>query len=450
MKMLVLSVAALFAIGACGGQKKDPKNPKNVAGGGGGAGAGDPLNPPPKKPKRKLSADAKKSFASVAAKYEQAKTAGTVKNNCSSLASSFTDVYNEHPKLVEAKFNAGVIWEACGKDTKAESIYKELLQKHPNHGPALNNLGQIYYRRGNASAAETHWRKAAAAKNSEGYANLALLQRLRALKGDMGALREAVNNIHRALAVDSFNIEAYNMLATLLYDHARSKSQLTMARLICVQASKKEPKFAPIYNLLGLIHLKMGNVTPALAQFRKAAGLKPDFVEAQMNIGSITLSFRDYKSSEEAFRKVLSLPVSKDIKYAATVGLGVALRGQRNYEGAMKQYQAAEKLNPSNGDIAYNKGILVQDYMFNAGKPEEGIAQLQRAKDLLNKYLSSGQDKSAVKDARRRIKNIDQLVKAIRQQQQMQRQMKAMQAKQAAQDAADKKAAKKKAPAKKK
>jgi tetratricopeptide (TPR) repeat protein len=310
---------------------------------------------------------------------------------------------------------------------KAEQIYQAVLQKHPNFGPALNNLGQIYYGRGEESVAIQYFQKAVKVKTSEAYANLAVLQRNRALKGDMQALQGAIENVHRALAVDSFNIEAYGTLALALYDHAKNPSQLEMARLICAQAIKVNPKYPPIYNILGLVLLRMGKVTPALREFRKAAALNPDYLEAQMNIGAVVLGFRDYESAAKAFTKVLSLNPDKKIKMQALIGLGVALRGQRKFDEAMQKYNEAKALSPNNPAIAYNMGILVQDYQFNAANPDAAIAQLARARAFLQQYASNGRDPAKMKDVKRRLKNIDEMIPMLREQKKMMEEMKKMQ-----------------------
>lgn len=415
---LILSLLAASLLVACGGPKGDPKNP------------GDVPPPPPDgkqvaaQPQRKVSKEAKVDFKDAIKAYEAAKKSGGItKANCSSLAAEFADVYASHPKIPEAKFNEGRIYEACGRVRDAERIYQAVVQRHPNFGPALNNLGQIYFSRGQLSTAIQYFQKAAAVKNSDAYSNLAVIQRNAAKDGDVSQVKEAVNNVHRALAVDSYNIEAYGTLALVLYDHAKTKSQLEMARLICVQATKVQPDYAPIYNTLGLILLKQGKVTPALAKFRKAAALDNNLMVAWMNIGAITLSFRDYKSAEEAFRKVLSLAPDKAVQYEATVGLGVALRGQRKFRQAMAQYKAAKAIDPSNVDIAYNMGILVQDYMFDASDPASAIADLQRASNLLNRYLSGGDNPTKKKDCRRRLKNINDLIPMLKEQQKMMREM---------------------------
>jgi tetratricopeptide (TPR) repeat protein len=401
---------------ACGGPKPEPKT-----GPGKGGGTSGPYVPP--QPKRVVSTAAKSDFKDAAKTYEQAHKTGINKSNCGSLAQAFADVYQQYPKVAEAKFDEGVVWEECGDLAKAEQAYQAVLQRHPNFGPALNNLGQIYFSRGNIGQAQTYFRRAAQQKNSEAYANMAVIQRNQALAGDVNLIKEAVNNVHRALAVDSFNIEAYATLALVLYDHAKTESQLEMARLICVQATKVDEAYYPIYNILGLILLQQGKVTPALAEFKKAVARNNDFLEAHMNIGAITLSFRDYRTAEESFRRVLSLNPTKKTKIDALVGLGVALRGQRKYNEAMAKYKEALALDPTNVGIAYNQGILVQDYLFDASNPAKAMQDLQTASNYLQQYVNGGKDSKKVKDAQRRLKNINELIPMLREQQKMMREM---------------------------
>jgi tetratricopeptide (TPR) repeat protein len=416
----ILGIAIALLVG-CGNPTPPPKNPKDVTeGGGGGGGGGDPIAAPVKAaPKRQVSHEAKGDFGSAIKAYKAAKKGGTLKSSCVEVAAGFGRVFDSHPKLPEAKFNEGVILGECDKLDRAEAAYQALLAKHPGFGPALNNLGELAFRRGQVDAATTYFRKAADVKNSEGYANLALMQRNQALAGNNAAVKDAIDNIHRALAVDSFNIEAYSTMALILYDLSKTRSQLEMARLMCVQATKVDDSYAPIYNTLGLILLRMQRVTPALAEFRKAAGLDPNFLEAHMNIGAITLSFRDYKSAEEAFTKALSLNPDKKMKMDALVGLGVAYRGQRKFKEAMAKYKEAEVLDPANVDVVYNMGILVQDYMFDASNPSAGIATLQQAANLLQRYASGGRNSEKIKDANKRIKNINEMVPMLQEQMKM-------------------------------
>ena len=417
-----LSMIMTLALAACGGPAKTSKGPT----------AAPP--PPPSGPAatrgptaiRRISKAAKMGFADALKAYKKAKNKGIKASNCADIAGNFASVFASHPKLPEAGFNEGVVWEECGQLANAEKAYQGVLRKYPRHGPSLNNVGQIYFNKGQVGVAVQYFTKAAAAKSSEGYANLAVIQRNKALE-DPQALATAVANVHRALAMDSFNIEAYGTLALVLYDHAKNRSQLEMARLICAQGIKLDDKYSPMYNIMGLIYLRMGKVTQALRSFRQAATLNKNYLEALMNIGAITLSFRDYKSAEEAFKRVLKLKPKHKTKVQAQVGLGVALRGQKRFKEALAIYNKARKLDAGNVGISYNIGILIQDYTFDASDPIKAIEQLKEAASYLEKYASRGKDADKLKDVKRRLKNITDMIPMLREQKKMMDQMKKMQ-----------------------
>lgn len=407
-----LQVIALSTLWSCAAPKPPPQTPDKAT---------EPSMAIPKPPPRRdVSEEGKAAFREAVQALEAARSnaGGLQGDGCSEVARKFRQVYDDFPKLIEAKFNEGVILHICGQTAKAEQVYQELLQKEPGYGPALNNLGQLARERGDEGQAQSYFERAAQLKDSHGYANIALLQRERALRGDTVALKEAINNLHRALAVDSFNVGAYEGKAVLVYDHAKDKSQLEIARLICIQAIDRFPNYAPVHNVLGLVLLRMSEVTRALKEFRQAVALDPNLIDAHMNIGAITLSFRDYKAAEDSFARVLSLSPAPRTRFEATVGLGVAYRGQGRFREAMEKYKQAKALDSSSPVLDYNMGILLQDYLFDAANASKAIETLQEARGLLQRYVSSGSSGKS-RDAEQRIKNIDEMIPLLREQQKM-------------------------------
>lgn len=416
----LLGAMGLVAVVGCAGTMPGAKTAADTAG---AQGAETDVKMPvvAPAPKSERARKAEKAFSGAVAGFH--KVAGDSRKlpreQCDQVASAFEDVYDDYPEAIDAHFNVGVTWEYCGDAQRAKKIYREVLKKNPKHGGALNNLARMLFAENDDAGARVMFERAAAAKNSEGYTNLARFQRDEVLDGNLQLLPEAVKNVQRALAVNSANVEAYALLATVFYDHAKSLAKLRMARLVCLQATKVDANYPPIYNLLGLILLKMGRVTPALVQFRKAVSQDRDFKEAWMNIGSITLSFRDYSSAEQAFSRVLQLNPPPQMKYEATVGLGVAFRGERKFEQAMTQYKAAQQLDSKQVAILYNMGILVLDYLFDPTDPKKGLQQLEQARGLLQQFADSSQRKTKIRDAERRIRNIDEMVPMLREQQSM-------------------------------
>ena len=51
--------------------------------------------------------------------------------------------------------------------------------------------------------------------------------------------------------------------------------------------------------------------------------------------------------------------------YTATIGLGIALRGLNDLDGAEAQYKKAQQIDPQRGDAYYNMGVLYKDFRAN-------------------------------------------------------------------------------------
>src|SRR4051812_10009560 len=128
---------------------------------------------------KKIAADERADSDAAFAKWEAAKKAGTVAQSCKSLASDFDSVARGHKTLAaQAYFNAGTLLDQCGDEKGAEDKYKAALDANPANGFALNNLGEIYYRRGNPTTAKSWFEKAIQADPTHvasAYNNLAVL-----------------------------------------------------------------------------------------------------------------------------------------------------------------------------------------------------------------------------------------------------------------------------------
>ena len=334
-------------------------------------------------------------------------------------------------------FNAGAVYEECGMEKDAESMYKQALSKNPKLAPAMNNLGVMMQRQGRAQEAMLQFENAIKADPKSplavsAYNNRGALLYDRARQANNKAgFDEAVGQLRRALALDAESMPAYQILASIYYTTAEAdRSKLRLAQLVCDEAKKINPDYAPIYNTLGLIKLRSKDVTGALTEFRKAATLDPGLSEAQLNIGAISLSARSYKQAEEAFQAVIKKVPNH---FDATVGMGVALRGQRKADEAEQWYNKAlqlqvdpkmePRLDAKKCGVLYNLGLLYQDY--KNGTPED----MNKGKDYYNKFLACEKtDQDHIGDSRRRIKDIDDTFKALEEQKKLEEELKKQQA----------------------
>jgi len=384
-------------------------------------------------------ANAKKDsgpLADVLEKYTQAKIPkkdappGPVvlsEGDCKSFAKDFVKAgEKEKGREAEGLFNAGSVYDHCGMEKDAEGMYNSALSKNPRFAMAMNNLGVLAQKRGQTQQALAQFEAAIkvdpkSPQAVQAYNNRGALLYERGKQGGGKNFDDAIGSIRRALAIDSSSMAAYQLLAAIYYHTAEAdKSKLKLAQLVCDEAKKINPDYAPIYQQLGLIKLRSKDVTGALTEFRKAASLDPSLLEAHMNIGAISLSARSYKQAEDAFQAVLKKqPDNLD----ATIGMGVAMRGQRKPDESESWYNKALALDPKNCGVIYNLGLLYQDY--KSGSPED----MKKGQDLYNKYLACGRtDPEHAGDAKRRIKDIDDTFKALEEQKKLEAELKAQQA----------------------
>jgi tetratricopeptide (TPR) repeat protein len=412
IKIVVTLLAAVFVLGgiaACGGpQTPPPAGPPT--------GGGEEVK---EAPKRQITKAEAQDFAGAVRKYNSyvaaAKKGGAwSKGDCQSAAESFKDVAGSHPKIsYDCLFNAGVSYEHCGLTAEAMSSYEAANSKarsviNREYAPALVNMGRIFWLNGDHDRGEDHFRRAVAAdpKNADARNALAVSLYEKGKRGGSSRVYEdAIGELRRALAVDVSNMGAYTTLALIYYEVARDdRSKLDLAALVCKQAKDISKTHAPIYNISGLIWLKKKNVTRALEDFRKAVEYDDNLLEAHMNIGAITLSYRDYASAETSFKKVLARrPNDLD----ALIGVAVALRGKRQFDQAEAIFNKVGQLDPKNPAVPFNLGLIYQDYK------DYQEPTLLRAKAFYQDFLNRpGAPGDKVNEAKRRIKNIDEIIAA--------------------------------------
>lgn len=373
---------------------------------------------------------ARVEFDATVKKWQDLKKANQLsKREAKSLASKFSSLADSNPELAAAgHFNSGTLSDFAGDEKDAESEYQAAIRANPAYGPALANLGEIYYRTGSPLRAKEWFEKAIAAdptSNAAAYNNLALILYNEAKEtGNRALYKDAISKLRRALAIDDDSMSAYGLLALIYYTTAdNDRARLQLAELVCKQAKEVNDKYAPIYNTLGLIQLRKRNVTGALKEFEKAVELDPRYAEAWLNIGAIGLSSRQYEKAQKAFGEVIKL---RPDSFDATVGTGVALRGQRKVDEAEKFYKKAASLDPKNCSVSYNMGLLYQDY-----KNDPTNNNLKEASRYFTEFVNCagggrGNDKK-IAEARSRLKDIEEIFAALAQQKQMEADLKAQQ-----------------------
>jgi Flp pilus assembly protein TadD len=141
----------------------------------------------------------------------------------------------------------------------------------------------------------------------------------------------------------------YN-LATVL----KARGDLTGAIAAYRRAIALDSNFAWAHNNLGQALLARRDVPGAIAAYRAAIRADPRLATAHYNLGNVLLESRnDAKGAIAAFRQAIALdPGDADAHY----NLGNALRRQGNLPAAAAAYRQAIALNRQHADAHYNLG----------------------------------------------------------------------------------------------
>ena len=403
VRRALMTTAFGAALAACGG------GPTPQPGGEGGAGGSSqvtprdpgeaPAPPPVKKEARELFESAVKRAPS----------------DPDAALDAFKSAADEDPTLGAAYFNVGRLFEQKGEADKAEEWYRKSGTQGKEFGDGLANLGAMRLRAGKESEAVGLFREAVRADPLNPGGNINLAHELRKQK----QYAEAVKRVRTALKRNAENVPAYEALGRIYLDLGRFE----LAKLVCLQGigiaeelaknperqGALDPNPAGIHNVLGLVWLRLNDVTFALQSFESAVEANPDYLPAHLNLGAITFGYRDYETAYRHFDKAATLEPKNT---TALLSRAVAARGLERLDEAEKGYLAVLELDPKHVGAHYNLGVLHQEY---TQKLEDALKSFEQ----VLRYES--QDQALRKDVTQRVQAVRIQVQNLKEMEQMQR-----------------------------
>jgi tetratricopeptide (TPR) repeat protein len=213
---------------------------------------------------------------------------------------------------ISAKLEQAFAFHQQGKLTQAETIYREIIDRSPEHVEALHFLGVIAYQ-------------------SERF-------------------DEADRLIGRALAIKPDYAEA-------LYDRANTLRELKRPdeALACYdKALSIRPDFVEALNNRGSALMDLKRPGAALASYDKALKLRPDHVKALYNRGTALIGLKHLDEALASYDKALAL---KPDYAKAHFGRGNVLRELQRLDDAMASYDKALAIQPDYPEVRWNQSI---------------------------------------------------------------------------------------------
>jgi len=291
-------------------------------------------------------------------------------------AALFERAFRLDPDLGFAAYDAGVLYERSGDLLRARDAYVRALKVNPDFEPASQNLTRLRLRAGQAAEAEADLRARIAQYPSSPALRNQLVEVLLATDRLEGAEQEA----RKVLKADEHNIPAMVNLAIAYY----SRKRYELARMVLENARQVAPGEAIIWTKLAFTEIALGNRAHAIEDFKKAAELRPDYPEAQINYGAMLVETEDYANALKHLEQAVQYAPSSP---QAHLNLGNAYRGAKEFDKAQREYERALYLDPKLVDAYYDLAVLYLD----GDKPGLPAAdRLERAIAHFDKFAASG------------------------------------------------------------
>jgi Tfp pilus assembly protein PilF len=133
-----------------------------------------------------------------------------------------------------------------------------------------------------------------------------------------------------------------------------------------------KPDYAKPYFEIGLVYQRQGILDKASEAFASAVAIDPNHEDAWISIGTIAAQQGRFDDAARSFRQAIAINGQSDIAYH---NLGSAEFKKGDYQQAITHYSAAIKCNPSSGATYYDRALAFQA----AGKPDREVRDLQRS-----------------------------------------------------------------------
>ncbi len=161
------------------------------------------------------------------------------------------------------------------------------------------------------------------------------------------------------------------------------------------EGSAKDPV---LLNKIGIAYHQMMQLDSAKKSYEQALKLKPDYVEAMNNLGTIYYSRKSFRRAISWYNKALKHAGGESKSASIYMNLGTAYFARKKYDKATEAYQAAMKLDPDVFERHGNVGVILEErsveekakYHFYLAKLYAKQGRNDLAMQYLRKCLEEG------------------------------------------------------------
>ncbi|HVU05350.1 MAG TPA: tetratricopeptide repeat protein [Polyangiaceae bacterium] len=284
----------------------------------------------------------------------------------------------------QAQFSLGVVQERLGNKTQALASYRQAFGIVKDYEPAIAAYSMLLARTGDASEAEDFLNRERAML-PDSAAVLASLAEVKSIQKDSGAAQQLAQEALKK------NPDYRPAMVTLARDHYRNRRlDLALYALTAIldgygpENPPRDKDNAEALLLRGLIYKEQNKRRQAFADFKRATELRPDLVEAKLNLAKYMLEAGNATEAVPLLENALGYDASNTLVH---LNLGDAYRLQGRPADSLKHFQWVLSKDPTNAEVHYDLGLL---YLFSTGVPgvtpttaiDKAIAELEQFKAM--------------------------------------------------------------------
>jgi protein O-GlcNAc transferase len=253
----------------------------------------------------------------------------------------------------------------AGRFAEAESLYRQILAKVPNHVDVLCLLGRLEFQAKHYDSALECLSRAVKLAPEFGPAHLYLGMVWHA----RNQLEKARVAYRRAIELKPELVEAHVNLARIESAHGHfEEAAAGFERAVALEPDSVDHRYD-----LGKALLAQFRVDESAAQFRQVLARVPGHVDGLMSLSAILMMQQNFAEAEVQCRRVLAI---KPDYAEAYVNLAKALKGQGRLDDSIECLQSAIKVNFDLGQAHESFGIVANylaDLLVSSGRIQEGL-----------------------------------------------------------------------------
>lgn len=307
-------------------------------------------------------------------------------------ASVYKHILEQHPESPQAFYGLGRVQSALGDHAAAAQSYGKACDLFPSYGAAHFALARELRRLGRSADADQQLSTYEKVSTIEPPLDDPLFKRIRDLNGGSqihiqagmefekaGKVDEAIHEEEEALAIDPDNVQVHVNLLSLYGrkgDHSKAKQHFDAA-------IRLNPGRSDAWYDYGVLLFRERSFAEAEQAFRRAVEIDPSYAEAHNNLGVI---YEQQGRMEDAAQEFRAAIADRPDFPLARFQLGRILVNQEKYSEAIEQF--SKSLVPADDKTPVYMYALAATYA-RAGDREHALAYLHKARDAALAYGQS-------------------------------------------------------------